>query len=67
MSEYEQVFNTPEYGDMIQIHNVRLYDLNASIAAAKYPMQVDPNPGDDELTATLVKLAQCDMGTGHDN
>ena len=68
MSEYEWwKGGTGYYGDMIQIHNAKIYDLNESIAASKYPMQVDPNPNDDRLTTTLVKLAQCDMGTGHDN
>lgn len=67
MSEYEWGHSGSGYGDMIQIHNVKIYDMTESIAAAKYPMQVDPNPNDDRLTVTLVKLAQRDMGTGHDN
>lgn len=67
MSEYEWGHSGPGYGEMIQIHNVKIYDMAESIAAAKYPMQVNPNPDDDRLTITLVKLAQCDMGTGHDN
>lgn len=59
--------NGKPFGEMIQISGVRVYDLNESIVAAKYPMQTEVNPFDDRLTATLVKLAQCDMGTGHDN
>ena len=52
---------------MIRIHNARVYDLEESIAASKYPMQVEPNHTDTKLTATAVKLAQSAMGTGHDN
>lgn len=58
--------STP-FGEMIRINNTRVYDLYESIAAAKYPKQTVPDPDNDELTNTLVKLAQCDMGTGHDN
>lgn len=52
---------------MVRIHNARVYDLEESIAASKYPMQVEPNPKDTELTRTAVHLAQSAMGTGHDN
>lgn len=52
---------------MIRIHNAWVYDLKESIAASKYPMQIEPDPTATELTPTAVKLAKCDMGTGHDN
>ena len=61
------ILNTSPFGEMVKITHTRVYDLYESIAAAKYPMQVDPDPDNDVLTTTLVKLAQCDMGTGHDN
>ena len=54
-------------GSMIRIHNARVYDLEESIAASKYPMQVVTNPENTELTERAVKLAQCKPGTGHDN
>lgn len=66
MSQWIPAHNEP-FGEMVQIGGVRVYDLNESIVAAKYPMQTEINPFDDRLTATLIKLAQCDMGTGHDN
>lgn len=52
---------------MIRISNARVYDLDESIAASKYPMQTEPDPRKTELTDTAIKLAQCDPGTGHDN
>lgn len=53
--------------DTIRVSGTRIYDLYESIAASKYPMQVDPDPMDDELTKTAVKLAQSPCGEGHDN
>lgn len=55
------------YYRMIRIRNPRVYDLEESIAASKYPMQVEPNPTDTKLTDTAAKLASCPMGEGHDN
>lgn len=52
---------------MIRIGNAVVYDLYESIAASKYPMQTEPDPTKTDLTETSVKLAQCKMGTGHDN
>lgn len=52
---------------MIRITNARVYDLDESIAASKYPMQTVTNPDNDVLTDTAVRLAQCKPGTGHDN
>lgn len=51
----------------LRIRQARVYDLYESIAACKYPMQVHPDPQNDELTPTAMKLAQCEPGTGHDN
>ena len=53
--------------NMIQIRNANVYDLYESIAASKYPMQVQPDPYDDVLTDTQRSLASCVPGTGHDN
>lgn len=55
------------YYRMLRIRNPRVYDLEESIAASKYPMQVEPNPTDTKLTDTAAKLASCPMGEGHDN
>jgi len=55
------------HSQFIKIGAARVYDLDESIAASKYPMSVNPDPKNDELTATAVKLAQCEPCTGHDN
>ena len=51
----------------IKIKSARVYDLDESIAASKYPMQVEPNPKATDLTPTATKLAQSEAGAGHDN
>lgn len=54
----------PSYGDMIQ--NAVVYGLHESIKRAKYPMSVDTSSLNNELTAGVLALAQCEKGTGHD-
>ena len=49
------------------ISNVKVYGLEESIKASKYPMAVDTNKCTDEITPRVESLAQCKMGTGHDN
>lgn len=51
----------------IRIHAARVYDLDESIAASKYPMQVEPDSKNTELTPTAISLAQSKPGEGHDN
>lgn len=51
----------------IRVDNARVYDLEESIAASKYPMQIQPDKSNTELSQTAVKLAQCGIGEGHDN
>lgn len=53
--------------DTVRVSSAHVYDLYESIAASKYPMQVEPDPMNDELTKTAVKLAQSPCGEGHDN
>ncbi|APH20944.1 TPA: hypothetical protein ACXDAY_002126 [Clostridium botulinum] len=50
----------------MKIENVKIYDLEESIAASKYPMSIDTNNCSSEITNTVVKLANCEKGTGHD-
>lgn len=66
MSEIRLNFDVPS-GEMVKIHNVKVYDFFESTAASKYPMQVVPDPSNDALTETAKRLAQSDMGSGHDN
>lgn len=49
------------------ISNVEIYGLFESIKASKYPMAVDAESCTDEMTATVIKLAQSPKGSGHDN
>ena len=49
------------------IDNVRVYGLENSIKASKYPMSVDLSKLNSELTPTVIKLAQSQKGEGHDN
>lgn len=49
------------------VSNVKVYGLEDSIKASKYPMSTDISKLNDELTDKAVALAQCEKGTGHDN
>ena len=49
------------------INNVKVYGLEESIKASKYPMSVDISKLNGDLTTTAVKLAQSKAGEGHDN
>ena len=49
------------------VSNVKLYGLDDSIRASKYPMAVDVNKCSAEITPNVRKLATCATGTGHDN
>lgn len=49
------------------INNVKVYGLDDSIKASKYPMSVDIDKCTAEITPTVESLATSKMGAGHDN
>lgn len=49
------------------IDNVKIYGLEDSIKASKYPMSVDLSKLNSDLTPTFIRLAQSPKGEGHDN
>lgn len=49
------------------ITNVKVYGLNESVKASKYPMAVDTEKCTDEITDTTRKLGNSPIGTGHSN
>lgn len=49
------------------VTNVKVYGLEDSIKASKYPMSADISKLTDKLTSTAVSLAQSPKGEGHDN
>lgn len=49
------------------ISDVKVYGLEESIRASKYPMSVDVGLLNSEITPTVTKLAQSKKGEGHDN
>jgi hypothetical protein len=49
------------------INNVKVYGLEDSIKASKYPMSVDTDKCNSEITPTVNSLAESDIGEGHDN
>jgi hypothetical protein len=49
------------------ISKVRVYGLDESVAASKYPMSVDTETCTSEITPRVEALGSCDTGTGHDN
>ncbi len=48
------------------IHNVKVYGIEDSFKASKYPMSVDTDQCNDELTERIKKLAASPAGSGHD-
>ena len=48
------------------VSNVKIYDLEESVKAAKYPMAVDTEAVNSEITDTIKKLAKSAKGSGHD-
>ena len=60
MSEY----SVPDFGC---VTNTKIYGLDESIIRAKYPMSIDVSSLNSEVTKGVLKLAQCEKGTGHDN
>lgn len=50
----------------MKIEKVRIYDLEECVEASKYPMAVDVNDCNSDITNTTLKLAQCEKATGHD-
>lgn len=49
------------------IDNTKVYGIDESVKASKYPMAVDISKLTTELTPTAISLAQSGMGEGHDN
>lgn len=60
-----EMYNLPEVEGLVE--NVCLYDVKESIEASKYPMSVDINKLNDDVTKTVKKLASTDVGSGDDN
>lgn len=60
MSEYR----VPDYGC---ISNTMVYGLDESVKRSKYPMVTDTSDANCNMTPTVMKLANCEKGTGHDN
>lgn len=51
----------------MRVQNVKVYDLEESVKASKYPMATDTVKCTSEITETVVSLAQSKKGSGHDN
>jgi hypothetical protein len=49
-----------------QVTKIRIYDLEESVAASKYPMATDTKSKTADITKTVLKLAQSEKGAGHD-
>jgi hypothetical protein len=50
----------------MKLENIKVYDLKESIKASKYPMSIDTNNNNNDVTATVLSLASSDKGSGHD-
>lgn len=50
----------------MKISNVKVYDLEESVKASKYPMSVSSTLCTSEITSTVKSLGQSNKGEGHD-
>lgn len=48
------------------INNCKVYGLEDSVKASKYPMSVDIHKCTSDITERTMSLARCTTGTGHD-
>lgn len=55
-----------DFEDYVKISNVRVYDLEESIQASKFPKSVDISQCNTEITERQISLGNCITGTGHD-
>lgn len=51
----------------MKIENIKVYDLEESIKASKYPMTIDTNNCNEDITKTVLALGNSNKGEGHDN
>ena len=51
---------------MAKIENIKVFGIEDSFKASKYPFAVDINAVDGSMTDRIKSLANCKMGTGHD-
>ena len=49
------------------INNVEIYGFESSIKGSKYPMSVNIENLDEEVTTRTIELASATIGEGHDN
>ena len=49
------------------INNVKIYGLEDSVKAAKYPMAINTEKCTSEITKRIIVLGSCHSGEGHDN
>lgn len=49
----------------MKVNNVKVYDLDESITASKYPMAVDIDNCNSDITQTVLNLSKSAIGSGH--
>ena len=52
---------------MPKISNTKVYGLEESVKASKYPFATDVDSVNSDITDRTMSLANCKTGTGHDN
>lgn len=51
---------------MSVVNNIKVFGLEDSIRASKYPMSPDINICNESITNTVKKIGSCEVGSGHD-
>lgn len=52
---------------MLKINNVNIYGFDESVRGAKFPMSVNVDALNSDITVGIETLAKADPGSGHDN
>lgn len=61
------IIKTNNKNEIQTITNVKVYGLEDSVKASKYPMAVNVNNCTDEIVERTLNLGSVQIGTGHDN
>lgn len=51
----------------MKVENVKIFGINESFKASKYPMSTNVKNVNEDYTETIKMLGKCEKGTGHDN
>ena len=67
LKDFDEERGIERVDSMLNIRNAKVYDLEDSIRASKFPMSTNPDGETAQTSDRQFRLAECKPGTGHDN